>query len=141
MPSRVQGRIGEHGNAVERDLVEQTRSVVAASTTLPSITLLVIVKANPVVIAVGLGADGLIGADHGAHTAADATMIDIGALADTGKGTAVVTTFFLQDVELWHALSAVGQIDGLGRADGSAAPAKGAAILAVFDDPGQIVIG
>jgi len=62
-------------------------------------------------------------------------------LPDADKGTVVIAALLLENIKLGNPLAPVGQVNGLNRADGRAVAAEGAAVLAVFNYPGQVVIG
>jgi len=97
---------------------------------------------GPLVIGIGFGLNGLIGADHGAHTAADASVLYFCFLPDSNKGTKLAGAFAAGgNIQTGHALPSIGKIDCLGGAHCGAPAAQGAAVFPVGNDPGQVYMG
>ncbi len=142
MTAGIEGRIGEHRDAVEDDLVEQALAVVAAAAAFPGIALLWVWNRARGSLGLGTGPMASLGQTMAHMPQPIQRLLEVGALPDAGEGpvfaAALVT---VQDSRLRHALPPVGQIDRLVRADGGAAAAEGAAVFPVFDDPGQIEVG
>ncbi len=84
--------------------------------------------------------NGLVGADHGAHGAADTGVGHVLFLADTYKCTVFVAAFLLEDVKFRHPLSSIGEVDGLFGADCGTVAAEGTSVFAVLDYPGQVSV-
>gem|GEM_PF-5672413 len=139
MTAGIEGRVGQHRDAVEDDAVEQVRAAdIAPPAPLLGLTLLVVEEEGAVLVGVGHRHDRLVGADHRAHAAADAGVGDRRLLADTGKGAVFAAPLGAQDVEPGHPLAHVGEADGILGTDRGAVAAEGATILAMLDDPGKI---
>jgi hypothetical protein len=139
--ARVQSRVGEHGNAVEHDPVEQGGAGnVAPAAALARFTVLIMKEHTAVFHRVGHRRYRLIGADHGAHAAADAAMFHIGALAYPDKSAVVVAPFVGQHLQLRNTLPAVAQVEALLGTYRGALAAQGAPVLPVLDDPGAVEI-
>ena len=91
-------------------------------------------------VGVGNRYNGLVGTDHGTHGTADTGVGHVLSLADTDKCTVFVAAFLFEDVELWHPLSSVGEVDGLFGANCGTVAAEGTSVFAVLDYPGQVSV-
>ena len=98
-------------------------------------------KADPGIIGVRFRSNGFVGADSGAHAAADAAVCRFGALTNTRKGAVFAAPFFLKDIKFRHPLAPVSQINCFLGADRGTSAAQGTPVLAVFDDPLQVKVG
>ena len=72
MPAGIQGRVCQHGNPDEFDPVQNTTGDIAPSASSPGRATLVDVENQLVGLIVAYRHNGVIGADHTAHAAADA---------------------------------------------------------------------
>jgi len=140
VPAGVQGRVGEHGDADELDLVEQALGVVAPAAAGPGLAAAVVVEAQRGGLTLAPGLDGVVGADHVAHGAVDAGIGRIGALADAVVDGVDIGGLGLEaGGRVHHALPVHGQLDGADRADRGTAAAQGAGLDVPVDLPGQIL--
>ena len=138
--ARVERGVGQHGDADELDLVQQAGAHVPPPAPLPRVAPLVDMEPELVRFFVVNRRDRPVGADHGAHPAADAGMGGIGVLPDTVIDAEKISRFFRQPqfhLEGPHAMNA--QSDGLDGTDRGAAAAERAFLLAPEDLPGEIL--
>ena len=138
MTAGVKRRVSEHGYPVEYNPVEQRTTHITPTAPFPGFTLVVLQQAYPGIVGIRLRRNGFIGADSGAHAAADAAVGRFGALPDTRKGAVFAAAFLFKDIKLGHPLPPVGQVDGLLGAHGSALAAQGAPVFTVLDNPLQV---
>jgi len=112
MATGVEGRVGEHGDAMKHYAVKKGRACgVASPTALHWLAFAVLKKEGAVFVGAGNRGDRLVGADHGTHAAADAHFSCIGFLTYAGKGAIIVAAFLVKDVELRHPLAHMRQAD------------------------------
>jgi len=136
----VQRRVREHGNADELDLVEQTVGVVAPAAAGAG-------GAAPVVVELERGGfgtqprrDGIIGAHHVAHGAADAPIGRVRALADAVKNGKTARSLLGQGFgRFQNTLAEHPELNGVDRAHRRAATAQGAGVDVPVNLPGQVV--
>jgi hypothetical protein len=109
VPAGIEGRVGEHRDAVERDAVEHgPAGDVAPAAALVGVSFLVEEKGGAVLVVVDVRSDGLVGTDRGAHAAADAPFFNDGVLADAGEMPVLVAPFLAEDIKLRHAAAGNG---------------------------------
>jgi len=137
--SRVQGRIGEHGDADELDLVQDAPGIVAPAAPAAGRPALIDVEAELVHLGGPDGPDGPVGTDQVAHAAADAGMGRVGPLVDAViDGKDVARLLREADSRLDEPFPVDSQFDGPDGADGGAAPAEGAGLPIPDDPPGEV---
>ena len=138
VPAGIEGRVGEHRDTVEDNPVKQGPTHIPAAAPFPGFTLVILQQPYPGIIGIRCRRNCLIGADRGAHAAADAAVGRFGALPDTCEGAVFAAAFLFKDIKLGHPLPPVGQVNGLLGADGSALAAQGAPVFTVLDNPLQV---
>jgi hypothetical protein len=140
MAAGIQGRVREHGNPGELDPVQNGPGSVPSAAPASGHSLLVDVKLHPVQSGILFRMDGVIGTDQSTHGAPDAGMGHIGFLPDSVKHVLLCDLLRLSlDTGFQGPFSEHCQFDGLYRTHGSALAAQGAAVIAVFHLPGQVV--
>lgn len=140
VPSGIEGRVGEHGDADEFDLVEQPQRVVASPATGARLSATVVVEAQCGGLGLMHGADGVVGADHGAHAAAHAGIGRVGALAyAVVDGVRVGRAFGEAHGRVDDALPMHAKLDGVHRAHGGTATAQRTGGPVPFDLPWQVL--
>ena len=123
----VQGRVGEHGDTDELDLIQHALGVVAAAAASAGLSATIVVEFQRGGCVFLYRADGVVGADHVAHAAADAGVCRIVALTDAvidagcALGLAVQTQGDVKGALAVHA-----EFDGVYRTDRGATSAQGA---------------
>jgi hypothetical protein len=101
---------------------------------------MILQHADPGIIGVRFRSNGFVGADSGAHAAADTAVCRFCALANAGKSAVFAASFFLEDIKLRHPLAPVGQKNGFLGADSGTIAAKGTPVLTVLDNPLEIKV-
>ena len=139
VPARVERRVGQHRDARELELVQGRHLRVVPPAAAHKGNAALVLEVVELVLEVVFREDGVRGADERAGAAADAVAVDLGALADhlgqpAGHLRLGARTFRRDD-----ALRVDRRLDGLHRADGRAAAAAGAAVLAPLDDIGKLL--
>ena len=140
VPAGIEGRVGEHGDADELDLVQQAPRVVAPSAPPARLAAAVGVEVQLLQLVAVDGDDGVVGAHEGAHGAAHAGVGRLCPLPDAvPDGIDVPRGFLEPEGHRDRALAVDPQLDGAHRAYRRAVPAEGALLLIPMDLPGEVL--
>ena len=140
MPSRVERRVGQHGNADKLYSIQNAVRGIAAAASASGFTRLINMKAQFVNFIAAHGNDRAVGANQSAHAAAYAGMRDVGALDNAVIHGKQISRFFFQaDGDMQNTFAMHAQFNRTHRTHRGAVTAKGALVLAPVNLPGQIL--
>ena len=140
VPSGIQGRVGEHGNPDELDLVQDPAGNISPAAPALGLAPLVDMEFKFVGLVGAHGHNGVIGTDHGAHGAPHAVIGRGRFLADAVIGLKAIFRPGLDPGGgIHHPFAENCGFNGMDRADGRAFPAQGALVHIPGDLPGQIL--
>jgi hypothetical protein len=140
MTSSVKSGVSKHGDSGKFDLVKNAAHHVSATPTPARLTSPVHVVLELVHFVVPLHHYAFVGADHGAHAAADASVSRVSPLPDAIEELVDVGGLFIQPHgSLYQPLAMDPQFNGMNRADGCASPTQAAFVFLPEDVPGQVL--